>query len=137
MTCNIVGNVKILNNTNQYCPKLANNARYCPMLPNICKYCPILSCIGQYCSSDYFSSFLAELWHSHIVQYCQIYPNIVRHWLISSSIDQYCLVTSYLDLFLLKLTSATSIWFRCSKELAICKYESIQVCMYANMQVCK
>ena len=109
---------------------MSNVAQYMQILPNIV-------CIGQYCSSDYFSSFLAELWHSYIVQYCQIYPNIVRHWLISSSIDQYCLVTSYLDLFLLKLTSATSIWFRCSKEWATCKYESIQVCMYASMQVCR
>ena len=117
MTWNIVRNIQILNNTDQYCPILSKNAKYCPILPNIvkyyeifpnsCKCCPILSCIVKYYSSDYFSSLLSKIWyykeHSDIVQNCQIYPIIVRHSLILSSIDQYCLVTPCLDIFHLNL----------------------------------
>ena len=139
MTWNIAGNVKILNNTNQYCP---NNAQYCPILSNIaniCTYCPILSCFVQYCSTDYFRSFLSELWHSDIVQYCQIYPNIVRHWLILSSIDQYCPVTPCLDIFQLKQDlnhfkpdlDAVKYWLYASMQLY--KYTGMHVCNYACM----
>ena len=47
MTFDNIRNIKILNDTKQYCPILYRIAKYCPILPNIEKYCPVLLHIVQ------------------------------------------------------------------------------------------
>ena len=49
MTCEIVRDIKMLNNTTQYCLILHSIAQYCPIFFHIVQYCQILSSNVQYC----------------------------------------------------------------------------------------
>ena len=75
MSCHIVRNIQILNNTNgnvRYYLKYPNIVQYRQILDNIAKCCQKLSSSVQYCSSDYCLT-------RDIVRNIQIMSNIVRY----------------------------------------------------------
>ena len=114
-------------------PILPNNSLNCP---NIAKKFPIMPNDVLYSSKVtkyYFSCLLSELCygkeHSNVIYYCRINPYTVRYWPILSSGPLFRNIPIKANLQLLQ------VWFKCSKILAICNYESMQVCKYAGMQV--
>ena len=135
MTWNIVGNINILNNTNQYCPKLTNNAQYCQILPNIAQYMQILSNIVLYCSILLKWLFQLTLIRVMTFRYCQILSNISKYWKASSDIlfEHFPIkakpqpLQSYINSVKNGLLGYMQVW----------KYTSMQVCRNAGMQVCK
>ena len=50
MTCEIIRDIEVLNNTTKYCLIFHSKAQYRPVLSNIVQYCPVISNIVQYCS---------------------------------------------------------------------------------------
>ena len=125
--------MKITKQIVQYCPILTNIVEYCPYcliwaIFNIVQYCIILFNITEVTISAY------SYQSCDIERNIHILSKIVKYVPILSCIDQYCPVAPCLDIFPLKITlSHIKSDFRCSKKLATCNYESMQVCKYASM----
>ena len=86
MTCEIVRDIKMLNNTTQYCLILHSIAQYCPIFFHIVQYCQILSSNVQYCPVLLYIIRLAIL-ASFCSSFYDVMSDSIKHCSILSSIS--------------------------------------------------